>query len=214
MVNYFGFFLFCLMFGCTTKTEDLDKLCNGIGNSYECAKIIEQHQIPKYSGMVKRVDKKLIFQLDNDKELALEDKDKESQGSWFSFRDYLKEINSYIVHVQYYEGGAFCLINKKTGDKVDIPGLIEISPDKKRFVSYNIDLIAEYEKNGFTIYTLTNGTYKQEYDIELMEWGPSKVKWIDNSTIEIEKFAYTTDLKDTIIGFETYEKGENWTIKK
>lgn len=223
------FLLLSLFFSCSTNkfvntkslnndsiVINLDSLCNNINNSYECAKKIEKYQLTKFSHLIKRNNNKLTLKIDNNADLILNDIDKEyDDGVWYSFRDYIKEINSYIVHIQYYEGDAYYLINKNSGEKIIIPGLVKISPNKKRLVSYNMDLVAEYTVNGFVIYNLTNTSFIKEFEskIDINEWGPSNAEWINDNQIEFEKTVFK-DTSETVVGKVIYEYKGKWEIKE
>lgn len=199
--------------GCTPKNIDLDSLCKDIHNSYECAQKIEKYQLTQYDDLVKRVNNKLILKTDKKSNIIFEDIAEEANGVWFSFRDYIEEINSYIVHIHYYEGEAYYLINKHSGDKVQIPGLVIVSPSKLRIVSYSMDIEAGYSTNGFVIYKLTDSSFIEEFETELIDWGPSKAKWINDKQIEFEKSAWT-GANVSVVGKVVYEFNDNWKIKK
>jgi len=196
---------FVLLIGCSGKEKDLNSLCKDIRNSYECAQVIEKHQLAIYGDLVKRVDGQLILKIDNNVDLVIEDiKSDWDDCKLHSFRDYFEDINSYIVEIQYWEGGAYYLINKSLGTKIVIPGLIAVSPDKKRFVSYNIDIEAAYSPNGFEIYRLGDNSFSKEFEFFLDDWGPSNALWINNNQIEFEKSAWK-DSEVQVLGKVIYE---------
>ncbi len=194
---------------------NFDSLCNNIHNSYECAKKIEKHQLTNFSHLIKRNNDNLILTIENNADVIFIDKEFDDGVIRYSFRDYIKEINSYIVHIQYFEGNAYCLINKNSGETIIIPGLLKISPDKSRLVSYNVDLVAEYTVNGFVIYRLTNTSFIKEFEliIEIDEWGPSNAEWIDNNQIEFEK-TVLNDTSEIVAGKVIYEFKGKWQIKE
>lgn len=213
-MKYLIYILFLFCFGCSSKVVDLDDLCKKSNNSYECAQIIERYQIPYYSNFVKRTNLKLTLKLDNGKNLVLENIDKEEDGIWYSFRDYLKNINSYLINIQYYEGGEYYLINKSNGLKIILPGLLKFAPDNLRFVSFNLDLEAQYSPNGFVIYKLVNNTYMKEYELFTNDWGISNVRWISNSEIEVDKKELKND-QLSVTGKIIYEfKNHIWRVKE
>lgn len=206
--------LLLLALGCSRKVTDLDDLCKNSSNSYECAQIIEKYQIPYYSNFVKRTNQKLTLAIDNGSNLVLENNDKEEDGIWYSFRDYMENINSYIIDIQYYEGGEYYLINKFDGKKIIVPGMIKIAPDNLHFVSYNLDLEAEYSPNGFVIYKLINNTYIKEYESFTNNWGPSNIRWISNNEIEVEKMQLKNN-QLSVTGKINYElKNNTWAYKE
>jgi hypothetical protein len=211
-MKQFAILMMCFTIGCSPRIVDFSSICKDVSNSYVCAQKIEKFQLKQFKNSVDRIDGKLILKTDNGN-IVLEDKEKGDDVEHFSFRDYVKDINSYLIEIQYYEGGAYCLINKSSGMMITIPGLIKISPDKTRIVSYNEDLISMYTKNGFVIYRLINNSFLKEYELEIDDWGPSKADWKDNSHIEFTK----TAVKDGTIqetGKMIYEYSGKWIEKK
>lgn len=120
-------------------SKKLDEICENIGNSYSCAQAIEHYQFrkPEYSKFVSRVGKELKLNLVDGKSLILKDASKitEASGENFSFREYLRDTNYFLIHVQRYDDTAYLMINDKTGEKFKIAEPPIFSPDKQRFVS-------------------------------------------------------------------------------
>lgn len=211
-INVVIAFVLLFLNGCTTEKKDLEQLCEDLDGSYECAQKIEQHQLLVYNDIVSRTDNKLILKRENNIDIVLQDVEKDVEGVHYLFRDYLEEINSYLIFIQYYEGGDYCLINKHSGQKIIIPGLVKISPDKNRFVSYNQDIEAMFSTNGFVIYKLLDNSFVKEYEVELSDWGPSNAEWLDDNNIEFEKYSW--DGKSYgIHGKVIYEYDNTWKIK-
>jgi hypothetical protein len=212
-MKYLVIIIACCSIGCSPKVVDFSSICKDVSNSYICAKKIEKVQLNHFKKSVKRIDKKLVLKINNDTDIVLEDKGNGDDVLLYSFRDYIKAINSYMVEIQYYEGGAYYLINKSSGNKITIPGLIKISPDKTRIVSYNLDLISRYTTNGFVIYKLTNNSFLKEYEVEIEDWGPSNADWKDNRHIEFTK-STVKNYKVQVTGKIDYEYSGKWIEKK
>jgi hypothetical protein len=209
----FVILILCFTIGCSPRIVDFSSICKDVSNSYLCAQKIEKFQLTQFKKSVERKDKTLVLKIDSGTDLVLEDRENGDNVERFSFRDYVKDINSYIIEIQYFEGGAYCLINKSSGKKITIPGLIKISPDKTRIVSYNEDLISRYTTNGFVIYRLINNSFLKEYELEIDDWGPSKADWTDNSHIEFAK-STVKDENVKVIGKIIYEYSGKWIEKK
>jgi len=112
MIKIIGLVFFIFVVGCAPKIVDLNSLCKNIHNSYECAQKIEKYQLSKYNDYVKRVGNKLILKINNKSDEILEDSKKDTDESVsYTFRDYLKDINSYLLGIHYWEGGSYYLIN-------------------------------------------------------------------------------------------------------
>lgn len=209
-------FLIFALTGCQSKLEDLDELCKDISNSYECAQKIEKYQINRYKNLVTREKDKLLLKLDNGEQLTLEDIDKEGRSEgvvWYSFRELLEDLNVYVIHIQYYEGGEYMLINKNNGEKIKIVGKVKVSPDKQRLVSYNVDLEAGYSPNGFQIIRLLNDHFIKEYELIQDEWGPSNVKWINKNELEFEKTGWQNGSLEIIGKVNYIYKDNKWIVE-
>lgn len=186
-------------------TRDLDSICKDIHNSYECAQAIEKYQLPFYKDYVKRQDISLILKLDNGQTKTINNKNIDTDSIVaYCFRDYLENINAYLLEIQYYEGGNYLLIDKTFNKSSVILGIPVVSNDKKRFVVSNLDLESGYTANGFLIYNIDkeNG-YTKEYEEYPKDWGPSKIKWINDNEIEIEQSKL--DSNSNLVKFDTYK---------
>lgn len=175
--------LILFLSGCSPKIKDLSRLCRHTSNSYACARIIEEHQLLKYSGQVQRTGDKLILKLDDKPGLMLQVSDKIPGGVWYSFRDYLKDLDSWLIHVQYYEGREYLLVHRRSGEKVLVPGIPESSPGNKRFVTYNSDLESGYTFNGFVVYRISGNAFRKEFEASPNDWGPADAKWKGDNRI-------------------------------
>ena len=210
------FFLFMLFGFCPIiKAQDLDSICKGIDNSYECSKAIEKHQLPIYKDYVFRKGINLIFKLDNGVTKKIFDVNVDTDSVIaYCFRDYIKSINSYLLAIQYYEGGNFLIIDKATGKSSVIIGIPIISKNKTRFVASNLDVLSQYNANGYQIYRMDNEKgYIKEYEEYPSDWGPSNVKWVNDNEIEIEKFKL--DSSENLVNFGSFRLGfeKQWNRK-
>jgi RNAse (barnase) inhibitor barstar len=199
---------------CKQYVENLDSLCDGIINYSECAQIIEKYQLKNYSNYIKRVNSKLILNLENGKELVLENNESDGMDAKIHyFREYYDSVNIFVIDIIYYEGGEYLLVNRVNGEQIYVFGKVKLSHDMKRIVSYNEDLIACYSDNGFQIIDITENHFKLEYELSPKNWGPVNVNWINNSEIEIEKYELENEFKKTM-GKTYFIKKDNWIEKK
>src|SRR5437899_451387 len=96
-------------------SKHLSELCVGIENTHECFQAIERHQFERGINGVTRKDSKLIISIRSGASTVLVDsKENETEGQWFNYVEYLSAIKFHLVHVQYYEGDAFLLVNSKS----------------------------------------------------------------------------------------------------
>lgn len=188
---------------------ELESLTKNVNNSYEAAKIIEKHQMNEYSQLVNRKDDKLVLKIDNGNDIILKDQPNEGETVLFTFRNFYQDINSYLIAVHYYEGGIYSIYNKTTGEKIDVPGIIKISPDNSRILSFRVGY---EEENLIEIYNYSSNSYRNEFKFEPKEWSPTNAKWIDNNHIEIEKSEIRNESNK--IGKVIYEYDGFWKEQK
>ena len=178
------------MTSCSNQERSFDDLCDGITNYYECLKVIEEHQIRKYSDYVNRNDKSLILKLTDGKNLELIDKnDEPNTTELFTFRRYFDNLKLFEIVVHGYEGSEFLLVNGLNGNQYSIWGEIKFCPDSTRFISW-INSIDGPGNNGFQIFKKTNDDFTKEFELNPNQWGPENPIWIDNKTIEFEQYGY------------------------
>ena len=165
--------------------DDLWSLCKGIQNSHDCAARIEAYQLKKRVVSVSRKGKQLIIALKSGKKITFTDsKDDDTQGKWYSYREYLPAIGYHLIHLQYYEGGGFIFLNANNGKYEIIEDIPLISPDKKRIavVSYcdaycnpGIEVLRISDKDIIKEFTLTPKEY----------WANGTLQWLDKENIKV-----------------------------
>jgi hypothetical protein len=163
-----------------------NNLCRDISNYYECSALVEQKEIKKYK-FVTRKNKELIIRLSNGNELKYTDviPQKKEDGikiTHYTFREYIRTINSFIITSHYYEGGTDTLVNHNSGESIRIWNTpVIISPDAGHILI--ISGVSTYKTCGIQI--LKNGSLSAESIFETSEYNPVNAKWIDNRNIEI-----------------------------
>jgi hypothetical protein len=179
-----------------TGTEEF---CRGINNSLRCAESIERSRLPKHKGFIERKGNKLRLYLSNghvvelrnltDEECAKTEHIKSKNAGindicHYTFWDFLRPVDYYLVFNQYWEGIGFSLVSRKTERMFLIDDFPNLSPDNKRFVT--VDIEDAYTKNRIQIWKFTSSgislewTYKPEG-----YWVGTDAEWIDNRSIRI-----------------------------
>jgi hypothetical protein len=82
-----------------------------------------------------------------------------------------------------YEGAYWTLVNRKNGFKKSVIGNPYFSSNGKQILVTNIDLWAGYQKNGLELFAVDGDTLRKGCVIEIMNWGPTKAKWISENEI-------------------------------
>ena len=183
--------------------NQLNAICAGTDNSYECAQAIERQQLrkPKYTRLAIRARNGLRVRLRNGTWLTLQDsqeKGDEASVIKFSFRDYLRDIGYFLLHRQHYEGDDYLLIQDTTGSKFELHDVPVISPDKRRLVTASNGISGGHNANAVQIWQLTKGGAVLEQSFELKGWAPSDPVWTDNLGIRLVKTYPGSGDKDTV----------------
>lgn len=103
----------------------------------------------------------------------------------------------YLIRVFGYEGNGYVLVNKKTGQTINLYGIPIFSSDGKRFIDTSLDLDAGYHPNLIRIYKLEDSKYANEWEHIYQDMkGPTNPVWLNNS--EIVFFEVTFDKVPTV----------------
>jgi len=175
----------------TMAALQLDTICDGNFKwSKECLDRLESYVIKEHSDWVRREAETLHLIIENGEDLSFTTNPSQSPSDAVRYHltNYYPKIDAYRVNVGYYEGGTNKLINRKSGNTVEVDGEILVSPDKNRFVAYNMDMHTTYFFNGFKMFKVTDNTYKLEHK-ERLRWGPDNPRWLSNNKIEFDKIS-------------------------
>ena len=149
-------------------------------------------------GPVKRLKNTLVLTLDNGKNVSLVNKPdgNDEDFTMYKYTGYIPDIKQYGVYCGYYESSGFLLVSKATGEKIKTWGTPVVSPDKKYFICPSFDLEVGYVPNGFQLFSNMDGKITPIGAIELQQWGPGQMKWIDNKTVVAEALSYDSNMKE------------------
>jgi hypothetical protein len=177
------------------------KLTDSISNSHERAIKIQNYLKTKYSDNLTLTDSTLILKLSNGNSISFPFWDDHNQEG-FTFEHYYKEINYYLLRVQWVEGNCWLIVNRENGFKKYINGLPYISRQKDKFLSINVDLEAAYSFNGLELYTVTRDSVVKVFTKET-SWGPLSIKWINENQFLVKREYYNVDYsKGNIIDYK------------
>ncbi|MFL5762715.1 MAG: hypothetical protein ACJ77K_02160 [Bacteroidia bacterium] len=148
---------------------------------------ISDQELIDDSANVKRDGNKITFHLENGKDTMIVNDSSEEDLAYFSYEKDMKDIGYWLLFVSYYEGSSFLVISKADGAQTYMWGYPLVSPDKKHVLSASFDLEAAFCENGIQLFTLSDVRLTHNFDKEIPAWGPSDVRWKDNSSIYIEQ---------------------------
>jgi len=171
------------------------QMTDTIDNWHQRAIFIEKYLGEKFKIYFSANDSTLILFLANNKQLQLPKWDNE-QDAGYNFEHYFASIDYYLLHVQYGEGNGWMLVNRKNGFKKNIIGEPYISPDGKRILTVNSDLIAGYSENGIELFSISGDTLKTEFQLDVDSWGATGAKWLSDKKVIIEKEYFNSETGD------------------
>jgi hypothetical protein len=107
----------------------------------------------------------------------------------------------YLVRVYGYEGQGYMLVDKKSGQIIDLFGKPVFSPDGEKFVAVSLDLDAGYVPNLICIYELKGHQYSKAWEyIYQGAKGPASPVWLNDSAVVY--FEVTFDKVPTFANFK------------
>jgi hypothetical protein len=145
-----------------------------------------------------------------------------SSDRLYSYREYLANIGYHVVEVQYVEGGAYLLVNTRTGEKQVVCGVPVPSPDGARFVLTSVDLDAEYLPTTVQVWTVGEDGVQMEWRFDPLEvqegvfpydelWGLTDAEWVSPTAIRLRR-VYSTDRKSEVVLIEL--KDDRWILRE
>jgi hypothetical protein len=129
----------------------------------------------------------LVFKLRNGKEKTLKNDTTDENFSVYKFIESFANIDYWFVGITYYEGSGYLLIDKETGDEINVWGKPYFSDNNKFFFTYSFDIEATFDPNGIQFFKVDNRKVKNIWSKELLDWGPSGMKWSGDSSVVIEQ---------------------------
>jgi hypothetical protein len=119
----------------------------------------------------------------------------ESASLQYTYGGYIAEVHSHLVEVGYYEGGAWELVNFRTGTRQHFDGPPIPAPDSTHLAVVSSDLEAQYVPTTIQVWRMgqdtavlewrldPNGAHRSGYSTG--DWGPTGAAWRSSDTILI-----------------------------
>lgn len=191
-----------------------EEMTDTIGNWHNRAKSIEAYLKSRYGDYFQTTDTSLELTLLNSKAISFPVCDEQNDGG-FNFEYYFKDIDYYVLRVQWSEGNCWMLVNRKNGYKKYISGQPYLSIEKNKILAINTDLYGGHSFNGIQLYLVSGDSLKIEFEKET-EWGPSDVKWVNDNQFLLKREHFNIDTvsheETSIIDYRlvTIEKKTSW----
>ncbi len=159
-------------------------VCDTLTNSFDCARAVEDLQLPDAEGVARRGDTLVLVLVAGDTLRLVDEAGDHSDVVYYSYQGRWREPGHYLVHRQYYEGADHLLVDDSTGEQTVVPDRPLRAPDGRRFAVLSLDLVAGYGPNTLQIWSFEDGrTPVREWETEPDQWGPTDGVWRDASTL-------------------------------
>lgn len=163
--------------------------CEGVQNSFQCARAIEQAQAKGVGGRFFERSKDVLRVRTLKKVISLTDRAKDdADAHLYSYLTYLPEQRLHVLHLQFYEGTAYAVVHHKSAEIAQIDGFPLISPDARRFIAISSAGESGYNPNSVEVWRVSNGIIWPEYRYEpsAQSWQPKTAYWLDSTTVALE----------------------------
>lgn len=175
-----------LKVGFTPYYKLKDSLARKYANTHERAIAFETIQMRKYRHLISRNDSILTLSLSTGEVLRLVDQAPGQDNSrHYLFEEYVDSLGTYLVYVQFYEGGEHLLVSKDLGEQVSVLG--EPQSYGNRLLCFNGDLVAGYGLNAIQYLGTEDGTYRQLALFEISNWEPVDIRWVNDKQFIVKK---------------------------
>ncbi|HEY9176914.1 MAG TPA: hypothetical protein VIN07_04450 [Flavipsychrobacter sp.] len=181
-----------------------DSFWRVFGNSHDAANAVENYLEKKLPEIFTSDDSTLTLRLADGKKLVLLKWDEEEMQG-YCFEGYFPEIDYVLLYVQYYEGSAYALVNRKNGFIREIRGMPYFTGNYKSFITVSVDMEANYSFNGIEYYTFTADSVVQQFVLGTTNWGPNNAKWLSGNSVIVGK-------EDWIANADTFYYRTDYTL--
>ncbi|MGX5816962.1 hypothetical protein ACWKWU_02125 [Chitinophaga lutea] len=149
----------------------------------------EAQHLEEAGDRVTRVADSLFFKLDNGKTLKLANNpcDCEELADYL-FHSYIPALKSWLVYQGGYEWFTFVLVGKRNGDTTQILGPPQVSPDGKKFIVSNHDLVAGFTDNAYAVYAVNGDQFRETDRVYPEHIGSGVIKWKNATTLYARLF--------------------------
>ncbi|MCO1334231.1 hypothetical protein MO867_07725 [Microbulbifer sp. OS29] len=169
--------------------------CPKIHNSLTCARAIEDRLLEELIFVSRTKPFQLALTLKNGETKVYTDflvKDRPTKNQAFSA---LEQINDsfLLIHRQLWEASSYILLDLDSGIEYLLSGYPLLSPQGIYLLVAEQDLDAGFNKNILKVYYLAGKFPKIIFEIEPENWGPDRVRWTTENTVEFSKKQFNSN---------------------
>jgi hypothetical protein len=165
------------------EQQILDSAYHKNHNYFEGIQALEQHLLNTNQN---------YFRIQDSLELFLSNGTVKRFNRWngdygYSFLSKLKDLDYYLLHIQYYEGADNLLVNSKTGETTSTADLPYFNPNQTLIASPNADIFRTNDDNGIEILIPEGTGFKRRFFIDTGGWQPEQCLWISNTELVVKR---------------------------
>ena len=153
---------------------------------HTCYEKVAKQQLKKDARYIKKTETGYQVTLLSGETVNLvdnDDVDAEEDFRQYAYRYYLDKMGFFVFKIQRYEGGNFILMDDKFGYATPVYGMPKMSPDLKKMVITNADVVAGFEFNGIQLFEMGDVGIETLFEEEFSDFAPHNPVWIDDKNI-------------------------------
>ena len=165
--------------------EELAQACARAEDSAHCGRLVEEIQLRRLPNLAVRDGPALRVSLFPSGVVTFADTEALNGGRSYSLWDYLPGINAVILYTTDGDEVSFTLVQRATGQKVELPSDPRLSPDRARLVT--ADFCERRCVNELAVWRVSREGVRKEYSWKPAQtWTDSSASWKDADTLVIQ----------------------------
>ncbi len=105
----------------------------------------------------------------------------------YVYRGFIDALDHHLIEVIHFEGGGNVIVDANTGNVLELDGPPVVAPDRTRFITTSVDLVAGHNPNRIRIYRRSGSGWEVEWSLAPADWGASSPRWLDDRTIVFDR---------------------------
>lgn len=134
----------------------------------------------------------------------------------YAYERLIPELGGVLIHVGYWEGHAYYLLRRGTGDTIRLDSPPIFSPGETRFATVSRSLVSGYDPNRLRVFQATGDSITPEHTVEPGEtlWGPSDARWVGEDTLRFVRNRphREQDARCTVTPMRLVHGGDGWRL--
>lgn len=135
----------------------------------------------------------------------------------YAYERLIPELGGVLIRVQYWEGNAYYLLRRGTGDTIRLDAPPILSPGETRFATASRSLVSGYNPNRLRVFRATGDSITLEHTVEPggTLWGPSDARWVGEDTLRFARNRPHGGLgaRCTVTPMRLVHGGDGWRLE-